>query len=163
MATFMAMNNLPLRITVSDTFRELVTNILALRSPYIMSIPNIRNETMSTHMALRQALFTRLSMPNTYCTIAFDGWTNCTGAKITNVMAINNGIAYFIKSIPNAYQKNTAEWMMTHIVPVMDDLIAAGIKINAIVTDNGAAVATLVHMYGYQQTIYDYKVKAIAS
>src|ERR1700737_1355587 len=76
MATFMAMNNLPLRITVSDAFRELVTNILALRSPYIMSIPNIRNESISTHMALRQALFTMLSMPNTYLTFSCAAVTN---------------------------------------------------------------------------------------
>ena len=77
-------------------------------------------------------------MLHTYVTLAFDGWTNCTGTKITNVMAISKGVAYFIKSIPNATERNTAIWRDQHIRPIVDDMIANGIKINAFVTDNGA-------------------------
>ena len=138
MTLFMAMNNLPIRIVTNDIFRELVNAIRALRSPYVMSRPSVRTETLSTHAELRQSLYSRLRMPNTYTTVAFDGWTNCNGVKITNVMAISKGIAYYIKSIPNVTDRNTADWLDQHIRPVVDDMINNGIKINAFVTDNGS-------------------------
>jgi hypothetical protein len=138
MALFMAMNNLSIRIVTNDVFRELVNAIRALRSPYVMSRPMIRNETMNTHTELRKLLYARLSLPSTYTTIAFDGWTSCVGTKVTNVMAISKGVAYFIKSIPNPTERSTAEWLTAHITPLMDELIAAGVKVNAVVTDNGS-------------------------
>jgi hypothetical protein len=126
-------------------FRELVNSIRMLNSPYVMSIPAIRSETMRTHAELRQALYTRQCTPNTYVTIEFDGWTNCNSIKVTNVMAISHGIAYYIKSIPNASERNTAEWLNDNITPVIDELIAGGVKINAVVTDNGSVESSVRH------------------
>ena len=79
-----------------------------------------------------------MKQQNTYVTVAFDGWTNCTAVKVTNVMAISKGVAYYLKSIPNPSDHNTAGWLAEHMKPLLDELKAAGIKVNAIVTDNGS-------------------------
>src|ERR1700730_3236088 len=79
-------------------------------------------------------------MPYTYVTLAFDGWTNCNGVKFTNV-AISKCVAYYITSIPNPSDRNIADFLDQHIRPVVNDMIANGIKINAFVTDNGSAEA----------------------
>ena len=56
-------------------------------------------------------------------------------------MAISQGIAYYLKSICNPCEHNTAGWLTEHITPLMDDLVEAGVKVNAIVTDNGPVEA----------------------
>jgi hypothetical protein len=138
LTTFMSICNIPLRIVTNDSFRQLIDSIRLLRSPYAISIPSIRASTIQQSADLRGLLYERLKAPYTYVTLAFDGWTNCNGVKITNVMAISKGTAYYIKSIPNASDFNTATWLEQHIQPVVDDLILHGIKINAFVTDNGS-------------------------
>lgn len=52
-------------------------------------------------------------------TMACDGWTNVRSSKVTNVVVIVDGRAYYWCSIVNAEERNTAEWMAARLLPVI--------------------------------------------
>jgi hypothetical protein len=138
-AAFITQCNLPLRIVQHPAFRAMCDALIASTTPMTITMPAIRQQILTDHDTLKQMLYTRLIDEHTFVTLAFDGWTNINGVKVVNVMAVAKGVAYFIKSIPNPSDLNTADWLSDHIIPVIDEMIAAGIHVNAIVTDNGSA------------------------
>jgi hypothetical protein len=92
---------------------------------------------------LRQAddLRTQLTerMAGAAVSIAADGWTNVRQEKITNVVSIINGVAFFWTSIVNAADRNTAEWLAAALLPVLHTLIHEHkARVIAFVVDNEA-------------------------
>jgi len=71
-------------------------------------------------------------------TVAADGWTNVKRQKITNMVPIVNGVAFYWCSIANAGE-NTAEWLASQMLPVIRKLIGEyGARVVGIVVDNEA-------------------------
>lgn len=54
-------------------------------------------------------------------TVAFDGWTNVRHDKVTNIVAVCSGVAYYWSSIVNSTESNTARWLQQ---PVSDAITA---------------------------------------
>ncbi|MGH7239679.1 MAG: DUF domain-containing protein [Candidatus Saccharimonadales bacterium] len=69
-------------------------------------------------------------------TIAYDGWTNVKQEKVTNVIPLCGGKAYYWQSIVNTVERNTAEWVSTRLKDSLDSLADEGVMIVAIVADN---------------------------
>jgi hypothetical protein len=70
--------------------------------------------------------------------IAIDGWTNTRHHKVTNLLCLCGGQAYYWKSIVNRYDKNTAAWLSKPIAASIAELLGEGIRITALVADNEA-------------------------
>jgi hypothetical protein len=70
--------------------------------------------------------------------VAIDGWTNTRHHKVTNLLCLCGGQAYYWCSIVNRYEKNTAAWLLTPIAVAIADLSSKGIRISALVADNEA-------------------------
>jgi hypothetical protein len=69
-------------------------------------------------------------------TIAIDGWTNVRQTKVTNVVLLCSGAAYYWCSISNNYDRNTADWLEQQLTPVLQQLVASGVRFSALVADN---------------------------
>ena len=70
--------------------------------------------------------------------IAIDGWTNTRHHKVTNLLCLCGGQAYYWKSIVNRYDKNTAAWLLKPIAAAIAELLEYDIRIIALVADNEA-------------------------
>jgi hypothetical protein len=69
-------------------------------------------------------------------TVAIDGWTNVNTAKVTNVVIICGGEAYYWCSIVNSSHHNTALWLRDPLVTVLNNIKAEGLVFSALVADN---------------------------
>jgi hypothetical protein len=71
-------------------------------------------------------------------TLAADGWTNVKRQKITNIVPVVNGVAYYWSSIVNTGE-NTAEWLAAQLLPVILSLSGEyGARVVGVVVDNEA-------------------------
>ena len=82
---------------------------------------------------LRNTILQQLISSSAPVTVAIDGWTNVNHTKITNLVLICNGVAYYWCSIPNDFDKNTAVWLNSVISPVLTNLHARGIRFSSLV------------------------------
>jgi hypothetical protein len=76
-------------------------------------------------------------------TVAVDGWTNVNTSKVTNVVILCGGVAYYWCSIVNGLNHNTAAWLHTALVKVLDGIKAEGLMFTALVADNERVNRTL--------------------
>ena len=89
---------------------------------------------------MRSDLASRLQ--HAIISIAADGWTNVRHQKVTNVVLMQNGAAYYWRSIVNVSDRNTAEWLAEHLLPILQTLISDHhARIIAYVVDNEAVNA----------------------
>ena len=77
--------------------------------------------------------------------LAFDGWTNTRHHKVTNILCLCGGQAYYWRSIVNRYDKNTAEWLLNRISDAINELLHSGIRIAALIADNEAVTASCIN------------------
>ncbi len=68
--------------------------------------------------------------------IAVDGWTNVNSAKVTNVVILAGGNAYYWCSIVNGSHHNTAVWLTGPLVEVLKGIRAEGLLFTSLVADN---------------------------
>jgi hypothetical protein len=87
---------------------------------------------------MKETILQRLRGSSSPVTVAIDGWTNVRQTKVTNVVLLCAGVAYYWRSIPNTYDANTAEWLEQQLTPVLRELHQAGIRFSALVADNEA-------------------------
>jgi len=78
--------------------------------------------------------------------IAIDGWTNTRHHKVTNLLCLCGGQAYYWRSIVNRYEKNSAAWLLTPIAAAIKELMDRGIRISALVADNEAVNGKLYRL-----------------
>lgn len=96
------------------------------------------------HAMLAQAdtLRTELSskvLHNALVSVAVDGWTNVRQYKVTNVVLFVSGVAYYWRSIVNATNRNTADWVAAQLQPILASLIDEHhARVIALVVDNEA-------------------------
>ena len=71
--------------------------------------------------------------------IAADGWTNVRQEKVTNIVTVVEGKAFYWCSIVNKADRNTAEWQAERILVALRSLINEhGARVVAYVVDNEA-------------------------
>lgn len=100
-------------------------------SPYA-----IKQSMLQQSQKLRAELIARLqSAP---ITVAADGWTNVRQEKVTNIVPILSGVAFYWCSIVNKDSANDAAWLFERYSLVFNDLIKEGVRVVAMVVDNEA-------------------------
>jgi hypothetical protein len=103
----------------------------------------LRQDTMTQAQNMRKELIQKLSTSSTPVGIALDGWTNVRGVKVTNILLLCCGVAYYWCSITNEREQNTAQWLHAAILPKLTELVDLGIKFVAYVADNEAVMNAL--------------------
>ena len=78
--------------------------------------------------------------------IAMDGWTNTRHHKVTNLLCLCGGQAYYWCSIVNRYDKNTAAWLLKPISAAISELLSMGVRITALGADNEAVNGLLYRL-----------------
>ena len=78
-------------------------------------------------------------------TVAIDDYTNTNHIKITNVMPIAGGIAYYWNTLfNNLDERHSADWLYPRLKQTFVEMITANITVVAIVADN-ASVNNLLY------------------
>jgi hypothetical protein len=120
----------PAFIAMLDTVR--VTNCAY---PTRKSIP-IAQGKLAVSLKSKLIKFIAMQSTTSPVCILFDGWTNTNGAKITNIILVMSGVAYYWTSIINDSEANTAAWLVTRIRDILDELIENNIAISSLIADN---------------------------
>lgn len=144
LALFFSFHSIPLHIIESEWFWALVE---AIRNSTVD--PPSRYQLKLAQAALAQR--TRADLVRrlrNHCrsaplTVGIDGWTNCRRDKVTNVVILSGGVAYYWCSIVNGNAANTAMWMREPLSKVISGLRELGLIVAALVTDNERVNRTL--------------------
>ena len=131
-----AIHSLPLSLIESPYFLSMIDNCRTSRS-VLPTRKTLRIEQRALHDQRRLQLLDVLSSPQVCATIAIDGWTNVRHDKVTNILPIVEGRAYYWAGVVNSNEKNDARWLCSNIRPIFDSLIN-NVKIVAVVMDNEA-------------------------
>lgn len=76
--------------------------------------------------------------------MAIDGWTNVRHDKVTNVLVLQGGQAFYWCSITNDAESNTADWLASRLRPVLHTLMVTHrVQVAALVADNEAVMGAL--------------------
>lgn len=98
---------------------------------------SLRMQILSQAATLREELVQRVR--HTPVTVAVDSWTNVSHEKVTNVVLLAKGVAFYWCSIVNSNEKNDAAWVSRQLAAVFRTLIHEHhIRIAALVVDNEA-------------------------
>jgi hypothetical protein len=128
-------------------FDEFIDAVQAIRSS-TCSVPD-RRQLRAAVLTEAQSLRCRVTRQlRIFCrsspiSVAIDGWTNVNTAKVTNVVLICGGEAYYWCSIVNSSHHNTAVWLRDPLVEVLNDIKAQGLVFTALVADNEKVNTTL--------------------
>jgi hypothetical protein len=144
MALAFATNHIAHNVASSATFRAFLD---AVRRS---TVPLPARDGLKTHISqlaadMRAQVLERLraSSSSTPVAIAVDGWTNVRHAKVNNIVLVSGGVAFYWCSLPNAREKNSAQWIFNAMVPMLEELLAAGVRFAAFVADNEAVMNAL--------------------
>lgn len=141
-AVAFALNGIAHRIVQTPSFVKLLTT-LGWRG----ALPTrraLRESLLSEASALRTRLINRLRNSKTAVTVAVDGWTNVRHEKVTNVLVLQGGQAFYWCSITNDAESNTADWLASRIQPVLETLtLEHHVQVVALVADNEAVMGAL--------------------
>jgi hypothetical protein len=98
----------------------------------------LRQAHMDNASCLQQRVINTLRQHSSSApvTIAIDGWTNVRHDKVTNVIPLCAGRAYYWESIVNTVDRNTAEWLYEKLKVSFDSIQSNGILVAALVADN---------------------------
>jgi len=126
---------LPHRLLSEPTFLSLMD---AIRVSTVAAPPRdaIGIEIASLAADLRQQLWQRLRRASSPVAIAVDGWTNVQQVKVTNILLISGGVAFYWCSINNRNNKNSAAWLSEAMLPKLAELHAGGVRFSAFIADN---------------------------
>ena len=106
--------------------------------------PPTRREIKSAQAAVAASLRTQVIAKlkdysrTSPISLAIDGWTNTRHHKVTNLLCLCGGQAYYWCSIVNRYERNTAKWLLLPISNAIAELVNHGIRVVALVADNEA-------------------------
>lgn len=128
-------------------FPEFTAFVAAVRSSTCPA-PD-RRQLRQGQLELAQTFRTRVVRQlRCYCrssplTVAIDGWTDVNRSKVTNVVILCGGVAYYWCSIVNSTNHNTAVWLQDSLVRVFNTIKAEGLMFTALVADNEKVNRTL--------------------
>ncbi|MDR3546657.1 MAG: DUF domain-containing protein, partial [Candidatus Pacebacteria bacterium] len=106
----------------------------------------IKATTMEVEKEMRDALVQRLAASSEPCAIAFDGWTNVVQSKVTNIVLVCEGRAFYWCSIANRSERNTAAWMQQAMHPHIDELLSRGVRLAGFIADNESVNTALFNL-----------------
>jgi hypothetical protein len=132
-----AIHSLPLSLIESPHFLSMIDKSRSSRSA-LPSRKTLRIEQRTLHDLRRLQVLDILSSSHVCTTIAIDGWTNVRHDKVTNILPIVEGRAYYWTSVVNSTEKNNARWLSSNLKPILDSLINNKVKVVALVMDNEA-------------------------
>lgn len=141
-AVFLATAGLPFSTVENPFFRHMIT-AASPSPPYTLWAGSVKAETKVQADIVRQVIVNRLQCSNKYVTLALDGWTNVVQDKVTNIVLLCGGVAYYWKSITNKYAADTSIWIFNELKAVLDELRQLHISVVALVTDNAASMVNL--------------------
>ncbi|MDR3742638.1 MAG: DUF domain-containing protein, partial [Terracidiphilus sp.] len=105
---------------------------------------SLREALLAHATSLRTRLISRLRNSQTAVSVAIDGWTNVRHDKVTNVLVLQGGQAFYWCSITNDAESNTADWLASRLRPVLDTLMSTHrVRVVALVADNEAVMGAL--------------------
>ena len=135
LARAFAHSSIAYRVVETEEFREFLRCV-----GWKGSLPS-RQSLSSSVLAEADTLRSELAVKfeNAVLSLAVDGWTNVRHEKVTNIVPILDGVAFYWRSLVNSAERNTAEWLAANILPVLHSLIDDyGARIIAFVVDNEA-------------------------
>lgn len=142
MAIAFAKNGIAHRVVQTPSFSTLLTT-LGWRG----ALPTrraLREGLLAHATSLRNRLISRLRNSQTAVSVAIDGWTNVRHDKVTNVLVLQGGQAFYWCSITNDAESNTADWLASQLRPVLDKLMTVHrVRVVALVADNEAVMGAL--------------------
>ena len=157
--SFVKVNNDAVRPALAELFARCSWAHHCIESPeFIAALDAYRNSTIRPptraglrHDMLNLAQQMRASVVKqlrAYCrssplTIAIDGWTNVRQDKVTNVMILCGGVAFYCCSIVNVVDRNTATWLLKPMIEVLHEIKREGLIFSALVADNEQVNKTL--------------------
>jgi hypothetical protein len=118
-------------------FKSLVNVIRATRCD-VPTRKTLRKHCFDVAENYRQKVLLVVTAPGAVCTLALDGWTNTIGQKVTNLLIVCNGKAYYWTSVCNEFEHNTAQWLEKQFVPIIDDLKEKQVMFGGVSLDNEA-------------------------
>jgi hypothetical protein len=144
LAKFFALRSLAHQLVEGDDFFDAVRAIRSSTCP-LPDRRQLRAAILAEAQSLRGRVIRQLRI---FCrsspiSVAIDGWTNVNTAKVTNVVLICGGEAYYWCSIVNGSHHNTASWLRDPLEEILNGIKAKGLVFNALVADNERVNRTL--------------------
>ena len=133
MAECFMTNGLPLSLASDPKFlrwMSLRKNAPVL-TPYLL-----RKEMVQYHSKLKNKVIEALKENNSPVSIVLDGWTNVNKVKVTNLLLVSQGIAYYWCSICNDDSSNDTAWLYSALKPELEAIVEEGIAFVSYVADN---------------------------
>jgi hypothetical protein len=137
MALFFADNHIAHNVASSPSFRAFV-DAVRVSTCDLPHRNGVKSAISSLADEMREKLWVRLRSAAAPVAIAVDGWTNVQHVKVTNILLISGGVAFYWCSIANALEKNTAAWLHAAIQSKLQELHAGGVRFSAFIADNEA-------------------------
>ena len=138
--------SLPYHIIEHPNFVQALTMYRNDPSSYIPSARSLRKEIIRLGNEKLQLLLDYLRNSQTPVALCIDGYTNISGAKVTNIMLIANGAAFNYDSIFNSLDNaNDAMYLYRQTKPIVQQLLEKQIKVVSFTADNEAVNEVFIH------------------
>jgi hypothetical protein len=135
------MNGWSIRTTECQYFNKFLQQF---KDERLVSLPNrhvFRDAMLRKHDSLKQELIKRLKCSQAPVSLLLDGWTNVNKVKVTNLLLVSRGVAYYWCSINNHTSKNESLWLANSIKPEIESILDNGIPIVSYVADNESVMS----------------------
>ena len=115
-ARFFATNHIAYNVASSDSFRAFISTVRQ-SSIAVPERRGVKAAIEQLEQQMRTKLWALLRKSVTPIAIAIDGWTNVKHTKVLNVVLICGNRAFYWRSIANAREKCSAQWMRSVLQP----------------------------------------------
>lgn len=96
----------------------------------------LRKLVTAKHAAMKTELVKTIKELRAPVSFVLDGWTDVNHNKVTNVLLVARGQAFYWCSINNKAERNTAVWLAAALQPVIRGIEVYGIAVVSFVADN---------------------------
>jgi hypothetical protein len=121
LARCFATNHIAYNVASSPSFLALVDVLRGSIAP-VPQRNAVKSAMQVSARAMRARLLQRLIDSKATVAIAIDGWTNIRQGKVTNVVLLCGGAAYYWCSIANMTERSDAAWMERALQPVITEV-----------------------------------------
>ena len=136
----LVMNCLPLSLIDDPYFRQAIDRVAetakAGHCVQLVARKTLRKMLLRKHQVLKGELVTYLKKLRGPVSFVLDGWTDVNHNKVTNVMLVAKGRAFYWDSVINKTERNTAVWLSAALLPMLHDIEMMGIPVVSYVADN---------------------------
>lgn len=132
----MLMNNMPLSAIDNPYTKQAFQRVAKTGYQLSASRNTMRKMLIQKHRAMKDELIVLLKQQKCAVSFVLDGWTNVVHSKVTNVLLVCRGKAYYWCSITNRSERNTAKYLSAALTPVIQSIENVGIPVVSYVADN---------------------------